>query len=37
MQIQDFYNGLAQPDLYPLFSSFNPKLKLPLIQGFLIK
>ena len=32
-----FYSGLTQPDLYPLSSSFNPKLKVPLIQGFRTK
>ena len=34
MQTQDFYSGLVQPDLRPLSSSFNPKLEVPLIQGF---
>ena len=37
MQIQDFYSGLAQPDLRPLSSSFNPKLEVPLFQGFQTK
>ena len=36
MQTQDFYNDLAQPDLHPLSSNFNPKLEVPLIQGFQI-
>ena len=34
MQKQDFYSGSAQPDLHPLFSNFNPKLEVPLIQDF---
>ena len=34
MQTQDFYSDSAQPNLRPLFSSFNPKLEVPLIQGF---
>ena len=37
MQIQDFYSGLVQPDLRPLSSSFNPKLEVPLFQGFQTK
>ena len=37
MQTQDFYSGSEQPDLNPLSSSFNPKLELPLIQGFQTK
>ena len=37
MQTQDFYSGLTQLGLHPLFSSFNPKLEVPLIQGFLTK
>ena len=37
MQIQDFYNGSAQPSLHPLSFSFNPELEVPLIQGFQIK
>ena len=37
MQIQDFYSGSAKPDLRPLPSSFNPKLEVPLIQGFQTK
>ena len=37
MQKQDFYSGSAQPDLHPLFSNFNPKLEVPLIQGFQTK
>ena len=31
MQIQVFYSVSVQPDLHPLFSSFNPKLKVSLI------
>ena len=34
MQIQDFYSGSTQPDLHPFSSNFNPKLEVPLIQGF---
>ena len=37
MQIQDFYNGSTQPDLRSLFSNFNPKLEVSLIQGFQTK
>ena len=37
MQIQDFYSGSTQPDLCPLPSNFNPKLEVPLIQGFQTK
>ena len=38
MQTQDLiYSGSAQPDLYPLSSSFNHKLKVPLIQDFQTK
>ena len=37
MQTQDFYSGSAQPDLHSFFSSFNPKLEVPLIQGFQTK
>ena len=36
MQTQ-VYSGLAQPDLHPLSFSFNPKLEVPLIQGFQTK
>ena len=32
-----FYSGLAQPGLHPLSSSFNPKLEVPLIEGFQTK
>ena len=31
MQTQDFYSGSAQPGVYPLSSSFNPKHEVPLI------
>ena len=34
MQTQDFYSGSAQPSLHPLSSNFDPKLEVPLIQGF---
>ena len=37
MQTQDFYSGSAQPGLRPLFSSLNPKLEVPLFQGFQTK
>ena len=40
MQTQDFIvirHGSAQLGLHPLSSSFNPKLKVPLIQGFQTK
>ena len=37
MQTQDFYSGSAFPDLRLLSSSFNTKLKVPLIQGFQTK
>ena len=37
MQTQDFYSGLAQLNLHPLSSSFNPKLEVPLFQGFQTK
>ena len=37
IQIQDFYSGSAQPDLRSLSSSFNPKLEVPLFQGFQTK
>ena len=37
MQTQDFYSGLAQPDLHPFSSSLNLKLEILLIQGFQIK
>ena len=37
MQIQDFYSGSTQPSLCPLFSSLNPKLEVPLFQGFQTK
>ena len=37
MQTQDFYSGLAQPDLRPFSYSLNPKLESLLIQGFQIK
>ena len=34
MQTQDFYSSSVQLDLYPLSPNFNPKLEVPLIQGF---
>ena len=37
MQTQYVYSGLAQPGLRPFSSNFNPKLEVPLIQGFQIK
>ena len=37
MQTQDFYSGSAKLSLRPLSSSFNPKLEVPLIQGFQTK
>ena len=37
MQTQNFYSGSTQPGLYSLFSSFNPKLEVPLFQGFQTK
>ena len=37
MQTQDFYSGSVQSDLHPLSSSFNPKLEVPLFQGFRTK
>ena len=37
MQTQYFYSGSTQPDLRPLFSSFNPKLEVSLFQGFQTK
>ena len=37
MKIQDFYSGLAQPDLHSLSFNFNHKLEVPLIQCFKYK
>ena len=37
MQTQDFYSGSEQPDLRPLSSSFNSKVKVLLIRGFQTK
>ena len=37
MQIQDFYSGSAQPDLYPLSFIFTPKIEVSIIQGFQTK
>ena len=34
MQTQDFYSGLVQLDLRSLSFTFNPKLEVPLFQGF---
>ena len=37
MQAQNFYSGLTQFGLCLLSSSFNPKLEVPLFQGFQTK
>ena len=37
MQTQEFIVVRAKPSLHPLSSSFNPKLEVPLIQGFQTK